>query len=104
MGVFENGVRQQVAALKIATFQNAAGLDSVGNSYYQASANSGAAVETRALAGGSGAIWGGSLEKSNVDTAEQFVNLIQAQNGYQANARTITVTNDMLKELTNLIR
>jgi len=104
MGVFENGVRKQVGALKLATFQNAAGLDSVGNSYYQASANSGVAVETRALAGGSGAIWGGSLEKSNVDTAEQFVSLIQAQNGYQANARTITVTNDMLKELTNLIR
>lgn len=104
MGVFENGVRKQVGALKIAMFQNAAGLDAVGNSYYQASANSGAAVETRALAGGAGAIWGGSLEKSNVDTAEQFVNLIQAQNGYQANARTITVTNDMLKELTNLIR
>jgi len=104
IGVFENGVRKEVAALKLATFQNAAGLGSIGNSYYQASANSGTAVETRALAGGSGAIWGGALEKSNVDTAEQFVNLIQAQNGYQANARTITVTNDMLKELTNLIR
>jgi len=32
------------------------------------------------------------------------VNLIQAQNGFQANARTITVTNDMLLELANLIR
>ena len=104
MGVFENGVRKQVAALKMASFQNSAGLDSVGNSYYQASANSGLPVETRALTGGTGAIHGGALEKSNVDTAEQFVNLIQAQNGYQANARTIRVTNDMLKELTSLIR
>ena len=56
------------------------------------------------MTGGTRAIHGGALEKSNVDTAEQFVNLIQAQNGYQANARTIRVTNDMLKELTSLIR
>ena len=104
MGVFENGVRLEVAALKLASFQNSAGLDAIGNSYFQASANSGTAIETRALSGGTGAIHGGALEKSNVDTAEQFVNLIQAQNGYQANARTIRVTNDMLKELTNLIR
>ena len=104
MGVFENGVREEVAALKLAAFQNPAGLDVIGSSYFQASANSGSPVETRALSGGAGAIHGGSLEKSNVDTAEQFVNLIQAQNGYQANARTIRVTNDMLKELTNLIR
>ena len=104
MGVFENGVRKQVAALKMASFQNPAGMDAIGNSYYQASANSGSPVETRALTGGTGSIHGGTLEKSNVDTAEQFVNLIQAQNGYQANARTIRVTNDMLKELTSLIR
>jgi flagellar hook protein FlgE len=36
--------------------------------------------------------------------ASEFVSLIQAQNGYQANARTITVTTAMLRELANLIR
>jgi flagellar hook protein FlgE len=36
--------------------------------------------------------------------ATEFVNLIQAQNGYQANARTIKVANDILGELSNLIR
>ncbi|MHC5162964.1 MAG: flagellar basal body rod C-terminal domain-containing protein [Planctomycetota bacterium] len=41
---------------------------------------------------------------SNVDIATEFVNLMVAQNGYQANARTITVANDILRELTNLIR
>jgi len=56
------------------------------------------------LTGGAGSLHGSSLEKSNADVASEFVNLIQAQNGYQANARTITVANDILKELTNLIR
>jgi flagellar hook protein FlgE len=49
-------------------------------------------------------VQGGSLEKSNVEIAAEFVNMIQAQNGFQANARTIRVANEMLQELTNLIR
>jgi flagellar hook protein FlgE len=32
------------------------------------------------------------------------VNMIQAQNGFQANARSISVANEILQELTNLIR
>ena len=49
-------------------------------------------------------IKGQSLEKSNVDIATEFVNMMQAQNGYQANARTIRVANAILSELTSLIR
>jgi len=104
VGMFTNGVRRNIASLKVATFQNPAGLEAVGGSYFTTSGNSGDPMPTQALTGGAGAVNGGSLERSNVDTAEEFVNLIQAQNGYQANARTIRVTNDMLRELSNLIR
>jgi flagellar hook protein FlgE len=103
-GVFTNGARRDIAAIKIATFQNAAGLQSVGNNYFQTSTNSGDPIETKAQSGGAGTIRGGSLEKSNVNTATEFVNLIEAQNGYQANARTIKIANEMLTELTNLIQ
>ena len=104
IGAFSNGIKKNIAALQIALFQNAAGLEALGNGYYASSANSGEAVTTQALNGGAGSIHGGSLEKSNADVASEFVNLIQAQNGYQANARTIKVANDILSELTNLIR
>ncbi len=104
VGVFTNGARRDVAALKIATFQNPAGLDATGNNYFEASVNSGDAVPTQALSGGAGLVHGGSLEGANVDVAAEFVNLIQAQNAFQANARTIRVSNDMLQELANLIR
>jgi flagellar hook protein FlgE len=104
VGMFTNGVRRDIAALKIATFQNPAGLTDIGHGYLSASANSGNPVSTKALAGGAGSVNGGSLELSNVDVAQEFVNLIQAQNGFQANARTIRVTNEMLQELSNLIR
>jgi len=103
-GVFTNGVRKDIAAIKVAVFQNPSGLQSLGNNYYDASANSGEAVTTQAMSGGAGAIRGGALEGSNVDVASEFVTLIQGQSGYQANARTIRVSTDMLKELTNLIR
>ena len=104
VGVFTNGVRRDVAALKLATFQNPAGLLSTGSNYFVNSSNSGNPVPTQALAGGAGAVCGGSLEGSNVEVAGEFVDLIQAQNGFQANARTIRVANEMLRELTNLIR
>jgi flagellar hook protein FlgE len=46
----------------------------------------------------------GQLEQSNVDIAIEFTKLIVAQRGFSANSRTITVTNDILQELTSLIR
>jgi flagellar hook protein FlgE len=104
VGVFTNGIRRDIAAMKIATFQNPSGLSATGNGYFAPTANSGEPIQGKGLSGNAGSIRGGSLEQSNVDVAREFVNLIQAQNGYQANARTIKVANEMLSELTNLIR
>jgi len=104
IGVFSNGIKKNIATLQIALFQNTSALESMGNGYFNFSANSGGAVATQAMTGGAGSIHGGALEKSNADVATEFVNMIQAQNGFQANARTIKVANDILQELTNLIR
>ncbi len=104
VGVFTNNVRKDICSLQVATFQNPAALEAIGASYFQSSGNSGIPIPTRSQEGGAGTIVGGGLEGSNTDVASEFVNLIQAQNGYQANARTIKVSNDMLEELTNLIR
>lgn len=104
IGAFSNGIKKNIAVIQIALFQNTSGLESVGGGYFIPSANSGGAVATQAMAGGAGSIYGGSLEKSNADVATEFVNMIQAQNGFQANARTIKVANEILRELTNLIR
>jgi flagellar hook protein FlgE len=104
VGLFSNGIRRDLASIALATFQNPAGLQSAGNNYFESSPNSGVAVATKALSSGAGELRGGSLEKSNVNTAVEFVNLMQAQNGFQANARTIKTANDMLRELTQLIQ
>jgi flagellar hook protein FlgE len=104
IGAFSNGIKKNIATLRIALFQNTSGLEGVGGGYFTPSANSGEAVATQAMTGGAGSIHGGALEKSNADVATEFVNMIQAQNGFQANARTIKVANDILRELTSLIR
>ncbi len=104
IGAFSNGIKKDIGAIQIVLFQNPTGLESIGNGYYTNSANSGVPVATLAMTGGAGSVHGGSLEKSNSDVATQFVTMIQAQNGFQANARTIRVANDILRELSNLIR
>ncbi|HXI50383.1 MAG TPA: flagellar hook-basal body complex protein [Candidatus Saccharimonadales bacterium] len=66
----------------------------------------GAASPTPAPPGtnGMGTIQAGALELSNVDLASEFTNLITTQRAYQANARVITTSDEMLQELVNLKR
>ena len=104
IGSFSNGIKKNIATIQIALFQNVAALEGIGGGYFTPSANSGEAVATQAMTAGAGTVHGGALEKSNADVATEFVNMIKAQNGFQANARTIRVANDILRELTNLIR
>jgi flagellar hook protein FlgE len=104
VGAFSNGTKRDIATMALALFNNDSGLLGIGGGYFIPSPNSGDPVIGEALTGGAGATIGGALEKSNADVATEFVTLIQAQNGYQANARTIRVANEVLQELANLIR
>lgn len=103
-GVGSNGRRFPLAQMAIATFANNNGLEKVGDNFYQASSISGDAQVGAAATSGRGSILSGHLEQSNVEIAVEFTRLILAQRGFSANSRTITVTNEILEELTNLIR
>ena len=54
--------------------------------------------------GGRGTLMGSSLEQSNVDIATAFTMLIQAERGYQANAKAITTADDVMQSSINLIQ
>jgi flagellar hook protein FlgE len=56
-------------------------------------------VVGQAGAGGNGTITGGSVEGSNVDLSTEFANMIVAQQGYEANAKTLT-TLDQISQAT----
>ncbi len=87
-----------------AIFNNPEGLTQEGNSYFAESPNSGEPQICIPGTSGSGALKPGALEMSNVDLSEQFTDMITTQRGFQANARIITVTDEMLNELVNLKR
>jgi flagellar hook protein FlgE len=53
---------------------------------------------------GVGSIQSGALELSNVDLANEFSSMITAQRGFQATARIISASDEMIQELVNLKR
>jgi flagellar hook protein FlgE len=104
VGVFSNGLKQPLAQLALASFNNPPGMEKVGDSMYRSTANSGAVQIGVPNSGGRGVIQGGALEMSNVDLAQEFTNLVIAQRGFQANSRVITTSDELLQDLVNLKR
>lgn len=104
IGSFSNGIKQVLAKIALAKFTNPAGLEKAGGSSYVATGNSGGVQLGAAGDPGIGTLTGGSLEMSNVDLSQEFTNLIVAQRGFQANARIITTSDEVLQELTQLKR
>jgi flagellar hook protein FlgE len=104
IGAFSNGLKQTVGRIALAKFTNPAGLEKTGDSSYTGTANSGTAQIGQAGDPGFGSLAGGALEMSNVDLSQEFTNLIVAQRGFQANARIITTSDQVLQELVDLKR
>ncbi len=102
--LFTNGQTQTLDQIQLATFANPAGLEKQGRNLLIPSVSSGQAVLRLAGSGSTGSITSGSLEGSNVDIAEEFTKLIVSQRAFQANARTITTTDEVLQELVNIVR
>ena len=103
-GVFTNGMTYPLARLALATFSNPAGLSKVGNNMLIESSNSGPCQYNGPAEGSTGKVVGGFLESSNVDLPTEFANMIVAQRGFQANARIITTSDEILQELVQLKR
>lgn len=101
-GIFTNGVSRVLAQVYIGEFNNVGGLLKIGQNLYQESANSGSAIMSIPTETSSSSITSGALEISNVDLAQEFTNMIVAQRGFQANARVISTSDQMLNELVNL--
>ncbi len=101
-GVFSNGRTQALGQIALATFANPAGLLKQGSSLFTTSADSGVAEVGVAGVGGRGTLTGSTLEGSNVDLGQEFTNMIIAQRGFEANAKVITTSDQLLQDLVNL--
>jgi flagellar hook protein FlgE len=102
MGTYSNGASIPIARLALSTFTNPEGLEKVGSSEFAATTASGKLTVGTAGTDGLGTLVGGSLEMSNVDLTQEFSNLIVAQRGFEANARIITTSDQILQDLNQM--
>ena len=103
-GNFTNGQNMTLAQIELYTFDNPSGLEKVGGNMYSPTLNSGIASQNNPGSGGAGTLIPSALEGSNVDLAQQFVDMITAQRGFQSNSRIISTASELLQELVNLGR
>jgi len=103
-GIYTNGSTRALGGVALATFENQAGLMKAGRNQFYATVNSGQPKVGMGQTGTRGSIYASSLEESNVDLAQEFVNMIMTQRGFQANSRSITTTDSMYEEVINLKR
>lgn len=104
MATFGAGQTVAIGQLALASFNNNKGLVKMGSNRYGESESSGVPNTGSPGTGGRGTLVGSALEQSNVDMAQQFTQMILAQRGYQANSKTITVSDELLLDTLNLKR
>lgn len=97
-----NDPPQVVGQIDIVNFVNPAGLKSLGKNIYGQTSASGQAITTRPGLQGTGYLAQGQLEGSNVNLAEEMVNMITAQRYYETNSKAVQAADQMLQTINNM--
>jgi flagellar basal-body rod protein FlgG len=92
----------QIGNIQVASFINPTGLQSIGENLYLETMSSGAPQTNTPGSNGAGVLNQGYVETSNVNVAEELVNMIQAQRAFELNSKAITVSDQMLQRLTQM--
>jgi flagellar basal-body rod protein FlgG len=95
---------QVLGQIQVVRFPNPSGLISIGTNLYGQGPNSGIPQTGIAGIGGFGAINQGLLEMSNVDTAEEMVQMMLAQRAYQVNIKSLKSADEMLESVFDILR
>jgi flagellar basal-body rod protein FlgG len=97
-----NATATTVGTLQLATFVNPTGLQSLGDNLYAETASSGTPQVNNPGTSGTGVLTQNFIETSNVNVAEELVNMIVAQRAYELNSKAITTSDQMLQRLTQM--
>ncbi|MDD2586458.1 MAG: flagellar basal-body rod protein FlgG [Syntrophomonadaceae bacterium] len=95
---------EEMGQLELVTFINPVGLQKLGNNLYQATPNSGEALDWDPEEDHTISLEACYLEMSNVKVVEEMVNLITAQRAYEVNSKVIQSSDEMLQTAANLRR
>jgi flagellar basal-body rod protein FlgG len=99
-----DGKVKTLGQIRIATFPNELGLSSLGDSLFGVTANSGSATLRTPGKDGSGSVESGELEMSNVNATDEMVGMITTQRSYEAVAKVVTASDEMLQTANQLRR
>lgn len=102
IGNYSNQQTQVLGTVVLASFINDEGLEPLGDNVWGETTASGAPLLGLAGTGQFGTVEPSAIEMSNVDLAQELVNLIIAQRNYQANSQTIKVRDEVLQSAVNL--
>jgi flagellar basal-body rod protein FlgG len=91
-----------LGAIQLATFQDDAGLENLGNNLLGETEASGAATGGNPGAAGFGNIIQGFLESSNVDAVHEITDLITAQRAYELNSKVIETSDQMMATINQI--
>lgn len=96
------GTNVEVGQLELTTFINPAGLQSAGENLYIETDASGPANFAQPGLDGAGLVLQNYVETSNVNVAEELVNMITTQRAYEMNSKAVQTSDQMLARLTQL--
>lgn len=101
---YSNGTQRPLFQLGIGNVSNPNGLQQLGDNMFAVTAAAGDLIVGRAGFEIETSVISGALEMSNVDLTTEFTDMIVTQRGFQASARMVTVSDDMLQEVVSLKR
>lgn len=99
---YSNGVARPVGQVALTRFQNAQGLQSVGENAWAATSASGEPIAGVAGTSGFGVVQGGALESSNVNLTAQLIDMIMAQRNFQSNSQVISTQDQVMQTVINI--
>lgn len=100
---FQDSINAQLLGqLTMSTFGNAKGLEAIGSNLFRQTEASGAPTASTPGEDGMGTLRQGYLEDSSVDAVREVTELIEAQRGYEMNAKVLTAVDDMMSATTNV--
>ena len=99
---YSDGSITTIGRVALASFISPTGLRQIGQSQWESTGSSGQAALGVPGVGRYGNLLSGSIERSNVDLAEEMVGLITAQRNFQANAKAIDTATQLSQTIINL--
>ncbi|OGG95363.1 MAG: hypothetical protein A2508_09105 [Candidatus Lambdaproteobacteria bacterium RIFOXYD12_FULL_49_8] len=104
MGSFDSGNNKALGRVVVTDFKARNKLKQLGQNLFQQTFEAGTAIETDPGQGGAGTVNAKTLERSNVELSNEFVNMIEGQRAFQANAKTVTTADEVLSDMIQMKR